>query len=362
MRHARRSLPLLIALCGLLGATRPARLTWDRSTLVLIQPGGNYPRLAKVGDHLLCCFEFRRRIGVRRSDDAGRTWGPLVDVAGYGGGAAANPELLPTGGDGVLLFFNGRPRRGSGRPFTIEMATSIDGGRTWTPRAQPLYAAGDHFGDGCYEPAAVRLPGGQVQLFFANEHGHAADGSQAIDRMTSDNGGRTWAGPTVVSYRRGGRDGMPVPTPSVDRRSVLLSIEDNGLTGDHQLQPAVERLPTGPMPVPIDGGDPRRRAAAEWPAGAYAGAPYLRLFPDGRMVLSCQPDVGHPGVQRMAVLLGDAAGHFSAPTDPFPADAGRPAQWGSLYVSPATVTAACGTTIDGRFGAWAIDGHLTEGE
>ena len=203
------------------------------------------------------------------------------------------------------------------------MAASADGGATWTPVARPLYTAGTTGGDGCYEPAAVQLPSGEVQLFFANEHGHAGDRSQEIDVMRSRDSGRTWTPPVAVTYRPGGRDGMPVPILSPDGQSILLAIEDNGLSRDHQLKPAIVRLPLVPAARPVGGRDDRRWGAVTdpaWPAGAYAGAPYLRQFPgNGPTVLACQPDVGHAGLQRLAVYLGDATAHnFAAPTEPFP--------------------------------------------
>ena len=340
-------------------------LEWDRTTMVLVQRGGNYGRIARDSRGLVCCFEFRRRVWVRRSADDGRTWGEPVDVAGYDGGAAANPELLPLHDGRLLLMFNGRPRR-PGLPFTIALATSADGGATWTTSNPPLYTAGTAGGDGCYEPAAVQLPSGEVQLFFANEHGHAADHTQEIDQIRSTDGGRTWYAPSVVSYRRGGRDGMPVPLLSVDGRSVLLAIEDNGL-GDHQLRPAILRLPLWPLDAPIGGHDDRRWPAVTdppWPRGAYAGAPYLARFPaGGPTVLACQSDAGHRGVQRLAVYVGDADAHeFAGPTEPLPIDPGRGGQWNSLFVkSPAVVTAVSSTTVNGVAGVWAIDGHLPAG-
>ncbi len=338
------------------------RLQWDAASVRLIQAGGGYARMVRAGQAVVCCYEFRRRVAVRRSTDDGRTWGPPVDVAGYDGGAAANPELLATREGPLLLFYNGRPR-GGGRPFTIAMAASPDGGQTWAAASRPLYTAGTRGGDGCYEPAAVQLPSGEVQLFFANEHGHAADHTQEVDRLRSGDAGRTWSAPECVSYRPGGRDGMPVPLLSPDGRSVLLAVEDDGLPGGHRLRPAVERLSFDPA-SPVGGTDPRRWPAVTdppWPPAAYAGAPYLRQFPaGGPSVLACQPDVGHPGVQRLAVFLGDPAGRrFADPTEPFPPDAAKNAQWNALFIRDATtVTAMSTTAVNGTFGVWAVDGHL----
>lgn len=356
-------------LVGLLASRALAdQLLWDPATLVLIQPGGGYARIARVtapSPQLICCFEHHRHVCVRRSTDDGRTWGPLIAVAGYAAGKATNAELLPCASGRLLLLFNGRPLDGRS-PFTIQVAASENGGASWTVANHPIYAAGDRFGDGCYEPAAVQEPSGAIDLFFANEHGHAADGTQAIDLTRSRDDGATWTAPVPVSYRAGGRDGMPVPILSSDGDAILLSIEDNGVSPAHQLQPMIERLPLGALARLIRGDDSARWPAVTrppFPPTTYAGAPYLRQFLNhGPTVLSCQPASGPGGVQRLAVFLGDPGAHnFGSASQPLPVDPGHAALWNALFIkNPTTVTVISTTTIQGISGIWAIDGHLVK--
>src|ERR1700749_589178 len=83
-------------------------LEWDRSTLQLIQRGGNYARMARVRDGLLCCFEIRGKCFVRHSIDEGVTWQVAVEAGEFEFGSAANPELLCCKEGKVLLFYNQR--------------------------------------------------------------------------------------------------------------------------------------------------------------------------------------------------------------------------------------------------------------
>jgi hypothetical protein len=97
------------------------------------------------------------------------------------------------------------------------------------------------------------------------------------------------------------------------------------------------------------------------PDSVYAGAPYIRQFPTGETVLSCQSTQDGP-LREMVVYVGDeSARDFDAKTVPFHADEGRQSQWNSLFIKNATtVTAISGTTIGGVSGLWAIDGELSD--
>src|ERR1051326_4840729 len=72
-----------------------ARIVWDPSTLVLLQPGGAYGRMVRLPDRgILCAFEWSGAIYSRRSRDEGRTWVAPVKAASFDFGTPANPELL----------------------------------------------------------------------------------------------------------------------------------------------------------------------------------------------------------------------------------------------------------------------------
>lgn len=90
-------------------------------------------------------------------------------------------------------------------------------------------------------------------------------------------------------------------------------------------------------------------------------APYIRQFPSGETILSCQTNEGRKN-PIMAVYLGnDEARSFSGRTVPFNVDPGKAGRWNSLFIKSATtVTAISGTTINGMTGLWAIDGQIIE--
>jgi hypothetical protein len=347
---------------------RKVRLDWDRRTLTLIEPGAGYGRMIRLRDKsLLCSYEKAGKSWVRKSRDEGRTWQPPVLAAQFSYGAAANPEPLLLRNGRLLLFYNARPSDGVHR-FAIGAAHSADGGATWTDRPT-IFAASASGRDGCWEPAAIQLPSGEIQLFFANEYPYKSSDEQEISLCRSFDQGETWSEPRAVSCRARHRDGMPVPL-ILPNGTVAVAIEDNGLTTGYLLQPAIVTSgPRGAWPVIAAGeGSPRRWGAVTppLPAEIYAGAPYLRQLPGGETLLSCQskesrPAVGGKTKARMVVYVGDReARNFSGPTVPFDVPGDAEGLWNSLFIKDAdTVTALSGTVINGVGGLWAIDGHVT---
>lgn len=340
---------------------QPATLEWDRSTLTYVGPGG-YARIVRLdAQHLLLSVEHAGKSVVRHSFDEGKTWSEPTVAAEFAHGAAANPELLVLRDGTVWLLYNERPRPESGKPFTIRLTVSKDGGKTWTPRAQPLYIAGTRFEEGCWEPSAIELDE-EILVFYANEAPYRESAEQEITMLRTRDAGNRFSEPITLAFRAGARDGMPVPTKLADG-SVAVAIEDSGLTPDGQMKPVILRLE---IPLAIDLLPLKPRHAhrwpavdREWPAGLYAGAPYLVALPDGTPLLSVQ-SIEFNAEQRMVVYVGekDASG-FANPTEPFPVDAGHSGKWNSLFVkSEQTVTAISGTTINGRTGIWTIDGRI----
>lgn len=364
------------------------RLDWDVSTRRLIERDALYGRMSRLrrDGSVLCCYEKGGLSWVRRSRDGGRTFLPpsSAPAARYAHGSAANPELLELGDGRVLLFFNERPRRGAGLPaararFGINASVSRDGGATWAPLLDgggAIFRAGHEFQNGCWEPAALELPSGEVWLFFANEAPFPSSHEQEISLCRSTDGGATWTAPRRVIFRAGHRDGMPVPLLLSDGQ-VAVAIEDDGLGPGRPFQPAVVtgRARDWLEAPPADGRSPRRAAAVTGPPPllpreAYAGAPYLRQLPTGETLLSCQSTEGRPGDgdplrrARMAVYVGDArARGFGARSFPFGSDPDAPpGLWNSLFVRDASaVTALSSTGVGGVHGLWAIDARVVRG-
>src|SRR5690606_20369891 len=94
------------------------------------------------------------------------------------------------------------------RPIKIRMASSIDQGLTWSA-PQTVYTAGPSFQDGCWEPAAIQLPDGEVQVYFANEFPYQETAEQEISLISSADEGASWSPSRPIAMRRGRRDGMP---------------------------------------------------------------------------------------------------------------------------------------------------------
>src|SRR6185312_14490038 len=210
---------------------------------------------------------------------------------------------------------------------------------------------------GCWEPAQIQLPSGEIDLYFSNEQPYPRTSEQEISVLRSFDDGATWSAAARASFRPGHRDGMPVPLSLHDGSGVVLSIEDNGLAG--AFKPAI---------VPPAGGN--RWAALETQLGAkvYAGAPYLRQFPSGETVLSLQSADGRRSQgtldhSRMAVYIGDSTAHgFTSVSIPFPVPADANGLWNSLFIrNAATVTAISTTTLNRVYGLWSIDGYLEYG-
>jgi hypothetical protein len=358
------SLLIVVGLPRLMRAeSKPAiRIDWDRSTLTLVQEGAVYGRMTRVTDALLCCFERDGACWVRRSVDEGKTWKDPVKAAAFAFGKAANPELLKCRDGLVILFYNQRPTDQT-HPYAIAMSVSRDDGLTWTPTAKPLYEAGPGEGSGCYEPSAIQLVSGEIQLFFANEFPHQSDSTQEISLMRSTDNGLTWDKPRAVSYRAGHRDGMPVPIVLLNKKGIALAIEDDGVTSDREFKPTIIRsLFATSWGNGAVGAESQQRWPAvdgRWSERAYAGAPYLRQLPTGETILSCQSTLDRK-VPQMTVYIGDSdAKHFANPTEPFSLSDQTRGVWNSLFVkNQDVVTAISSTKIDGVRGVWAVDGNV----
>jgi len=333
-----------------------ARLVWDQATLTLVQAGGVYGRIVRLPDRrILCSYERGGRIYVRHSRDEGRTWDAEIPVTEYPFGTAANPEMLVLQNGWVMLAFNERPRDGV-HPFTIKTTISKDGGARWEV-AKLVYEAGINSGTGCWEPAQIQLPSGEVQLYFANEKPYPDTTEQEITVVRSLDNGASWSPPQKVSLRAGHRDGMPVPVLLAGGKGIAIAIEDNGMAGT--FKPAI---------VSGDGEGRWPALQVQLPDSVYAGAPYLRQFPSGEMVLSVQSGEGrlNEGTLRnsqMVVYVGTSeARNFHAGSVPFPVAPEASGLWNALFIKDeVTVTAISGTVINGVRGLWVIDGKLERG-
>lgn len=346
-------------------ALSKSRINWDKRTLTLIQPNGVYGRITRLPDgQMVCSYDVGGRVWVRHSRDEGKTWQEPVFMADWPHGILTNAELLPLRDGTILCFYNARPRKAAGQihAFAIGMARSKDGGKSWQAPTT-LYTAGTDFSDGCWEPVAIQLASGEVQLFFANENPYRATAEQEITLMRSLDSARTWSAPETVSFRAGSRDGMPVPVVLREDQGIAMAIEDNGLSGNFKPVVVWTSAKDNWRSGVIDAKSRRRWSALQspLPASVYAGAPYLRQMPSGDTILSFQQsDNGDLQFARMVVGIGDAqARNFGNLSYPFPHTPGKSQLWNSLFVkNNDTITAISQTEINGVSGIWSIDGRL----
>ena len=364
------------------------RIAWDFKTLQkLYGKYSFYPRMIRLKNgHILCAFENWTQkneqviasILVIKSEDDGKTWSEPVTVAQSENGInPAVPDLVQLNNGYILLAYNPRPPENNADPakhFAIKTALSMDNGAHWMPWSD-VYTASYLFADGCWEPAPIQLPDGEVQLFIANENPYRNSNEQEITMFRSFDYGFTWVDTVTVSFRKGGRDGMPVPLILQNNQGIIFSIEDNGW-GDGQFKPTIIRssMADNWRSGVVDGSSPRRWRALkkrfQIADGEVGAAPYVVQLPGGQTVLSYQGTEGrHPDANpdwrkvSMFTAIGDEqAQNFSRKSQPFLIRNDRTAMWNSLFVKNAkTITALTSTTnfsADGSSEIYAIDGYV----
>jgi hypothetical protein len=233
------------------------------------------------------------------------------------------------------------------------MSISRNGGKTWRPREMPIHTAGNTARSGCWEPAAIQMPNGNLWLLFARE----LPGEQEIALMTSPDAGLTWTAARRASLRPGHRDGMPVPLLLADGSSVF-AIEDNGVVSGRP-----EHRSFRPTIVDPDSSQ-RWNALAQPPrADCNLAAPYLARLPSGETLLSVQSNEDDPRWTQMVVYVGDHdARNFGSRSRPFGSSSNANGRWNSLHVlDQHRVIAISHTTVDQCRGLWCIEGRVLEG-
>ena len=348
--------------------SRRPEIRWDPASVTLIASNGCYGRIIRLRNgEMVCGYDVHGKITVRHSPD-GRNWLAPRLVSEWPLGRLTNTELLQTQSGSLLCFFNARPReKGAARSadparYAICLSRSEDNGKTWGA-AQTLYSAGAEFTNGCWEPAAIQLSSGEIQVFFSDEGPYRHSEEQNISMLRSVDNGKTFSRPEIVSFRPGHRDGMPVPLVLQGNRGVAFAIEDNGLNGNFKPSIIYSSLAENWKEGTRSPGSSNRWSALAQlpPPQTAASAPYLRQMPCGETLLSVQQsETGEMHQSRMVVYIGDAsAKDFGRPSYPFPESAGRSQLWNSLFIKDRnTIIAVSETTINGTFGIWSVEGQF----
>jgi hypothetical protein len=320
------------------------KIVWDTTTLTRVSspmPGYcGYARMIQLpGRSLLTVYEARGNVVCVRSNDLGRTWSEPITIAARENGVnMAVPDIIQLKDKTLIACYNPRPsRRDTTRHFEIRIKRSTDGGNIWTDE-QTLYRAGHEFANGCWEPSAIQLPSGEIQLYFANEGPYTNSDEQEISILRSNDNGRTWSHKAeTVSFRPGKRDGMPVPVLLNSKKEIAIAIEDNG---DGNFKPYIIRNTLAQNWRDVVRGDsPGRHYVLQEriePA-VYAGAPFLRQLKSGETILAYQGTEGRRlhkmEFAEMKVVVGDSkASSFTNKSVPFAVPTDKCGLWNSICV------------------------------
>ncbi|AFL85805.1 hypothetical protein Belba_3297 [Belliella baltica DSM 15883] len=349
------------------------RIIWDQTSLRRISSEGYYPRMRVLKDKsLLLVYEnFNGDIKVKRSTD-GIQWEDLgVAFRSFlfnhpeNGNSvlvrATNPEIIQLENGDILLATNLRPTADGIYPFSIAIKRSLDNGVNWT-NDDIVYKGGNRFDNGCWEPAFLALPNGDIQIYFANETPFPNNNDQEISIITSKDNGHTWTEDFLrASYREGHRDGMPVPVH--DGENIYVSIEDN-ISG--QFKPyIIKNSLQDNWQFPVNGNSLNRynALADQLPNSVYAGAPYLIRTQTGLFILSYQTTENRSNnweLSTMEVVISETPSNFLNPTRPFNVPFSKEAKWNSITDLGNDEVAALSTTNfqSNQVEIWMIKGKI----
>ncbi|WP_316825414.1 sialidase family protein [Pedobacter miscanthi] len=328
-----------------------------------------YARIIQLADaSLLAVYEADGSIVSVKSTDAGNTWSSATVIAPRANGSNMSvPDLLLLNNYKILVFYNARPYDiAPSRKFGILVKQSSNGGQSWE-NEKNLYEAGYQFENGCWEPSAVQLPNGEIQLYFANEGPYTNSNEQNISMLRSkDNAGSWTTAPEIVSFRPGKRDGMPVPLLLNDGKDIIISIEDNAV---NTFKPYVLRNSLQENWAVTIGAESANRnyALADRIGDAlYAGAPFIRQLKTGETILSYQGTEDRTNdlnFADMKVVIGDEQGrNFKSKSVPFLIPSNKSCLWNSLTVlSDGSVIAVTSTNAySNSTEVWMIKGTVVK--
>ncbi|MBR5848332.1 MAG: hypothetical protein IKY69_02545 [Bacteroidaceae bacterium] len=343
------------------------KIHWHEETQRFVTPGV-YARIKKVQQRHALVYNAGSAALIRFSEDKCESCDSPMKVAEEDGYTFTNCELLELSSGKLLYMWNARPHLGTGLPYKIMFATSDDSGSSWSS-ARDLYIADSNFKNGCWEPVAMQLPDGEIEIYFANEAPYANSDEQEISLMRSCDECATWTEAEKVSFRKGFRDGMPSPIYLPHNREIAVAIEDNGIRG--RFKPVIVRTSSNWADGCVSADDSRREEAlcdsCSLPKNIYAGAPYLINLGESHTLLSIQSTEGRKGENEryanMQVYVGDKdARNFGSRSTPLP-DLPENAQalWNSITMLDGNTIIAI-MSVHGykknQNGIWTIKGKI----
>ena len=380
-------------LCQRVTPYKGSRIFWDTSSQTTVFTSGNYARMIELQDgRLLAVAEASGGISVTYSNDIGKTWSGSQRIAAPPNRISyANPDVIQLSDGTIIIGINPRPSSpySEDRLFGIRVFRSTDNGVTWS---DPIFVfdAKHTFNDGCWEPAFLELPSGELQCYFANENEYTNNNNQNISVSRSFDKGLTWSEPATVCYRSGYRDGMPAPLLLQDESEIVVIIEDNGWPGRGNFAATTVRnsLEDNWEKGYVNASSPLREMIFQTTpdASIYSAAPYLRKLPWGETIASYQGNESRPSndlqYADMYVLVGDErAKNFKAKSAPFSLGTDQHSIWNSVSVIDTGIVVAIGSIgppngrndvvmikgypirqANAKYGSITVDGQNTSNE
>ena len=328
-----------------------SRIFWDIGSQTTVFAAGGYGRIIELQDGRLMAVAESGGVKIAFSTNKGITWtGEKIIAPNHAKTSNSVPDLVQLANGTILICYNPRPREpySEDRKFGIRVIRSTDYGETWGNEIF-VYDAQHTFTEGCWEPAFLELPSGELQCYFANEASFPTSSEQNISMCRSFDQGLTWNEAEVVSFRSGRRDGMPVPLLLEDKEEIVLIIEDSGITYP-RFRPVTVRTTISDNWASgyVNGSSSKRELAATGlVSSSIAGAPYIRRLPSGETIISYQGTEGRISNEfyDMFVMVGDnEARNFKAKSQPFNVPADKRCKWNSLAVIDSGVVLAVGST------------------
>ena len=365
MKHLLSTIALLLLTSVAAQAVRHepferSRIYWDMNTRrVPLSPPSGYGRLIELQDGRLLMMgtAWSRGIEVTYSSDLGDHWtSPKTVIRHPDNYELCNPDFIQLPDGTILLGLNYRPVEpySEDRPFTIGVLRSEDNGLTWSKMTR-VHAA-SHLGqDGCWEPAFLLLPSGEIHCYFSLEL--EGNNDQQIMLSRSYDNGLSWTTAQRVSYRQGHRDGMPVAILT-DNNEIVYSIEDNGQPGYNGFRATTIRCTledNWSSWVDANSANRSKMLVGKADLSHISAGPYIRKLPGGETVMSWMGEcegIDGKGIDyyHHFVAVGDAdCRNFRCTNHSFYVPEGGRASWGSVNVDNAgNVYAVAGTYAGGQ--------------
>lgn len=271
--------------------------------------GGRFPNVVVATDGTILATWGKTKVGVRRSTDGGRTWGPEIPIGPgiHGGGA-----IVDEGRGNVLVFTHPKHPPTDGEPAPRTVHRSTDHGLTWKPLEATFEKDAHAFLPALHmsEHGLTLRHGPHAGRLVRPARVYRQSPERYSDSIYSDDGGETWQASEPVPVQGCGEgallelsDGRLVYTARRSffadgeklrhERHMAISTDGGAKWGQPGLFAA---LPDGPAYRGTD----RRGSNYNGHFGMLAG--FVRLPIEGRDVL-LYSNADHDGHERQRLTV-----------------------------------------------------------